>query len=170
MEGSHTVVNVFMGPTAFMTFHLGPLAVSSLAIHLIPGISPYEMNPSAGCPFCLIAATYTPSEPYIPSDPDSTLIAPNCHLILNTKTVMAFLDIMPITMGHVLVVPRVHREKIGDLQGEEGAALGQWLPSISRAVMRALGKDLPSGGDYNVVQNNGKIVLTMQVFPNIETV
>lgn len=59
---------------------------------------------------------------------------------------------MPITQGHVLVVPRPHREKLGDLKGHEGASLGQWLPAISRAVMRALGKE---GGDWNVVQNNG---------------
>lgn len=66
---------------------------------------------------------------------------------------MAFLDIMPITAGHVLVIPRNHRVKLGDLQGSEGAALGQWLPAVSRAVMRALGK---GDGDWNVVQNNGK--------------
>ena len=128
-----------------MLFHL-------LAIHLIRSDIYYSMDTKARCPFCLIAATYPPTEPDIPHKPDSTLISPNCHLILSTPAVLAFLDIMPITMGHVLVVPREHREKIGDLRGEEGAALGQWLPSISRAVMRALGKD---GGDWNVVQNNG---------------
>jgi len=65
---------------------------------------------------------------------------------------MAFLDIMPMTAGHVLVIPRTHREKLGDLRGREGASLGQWLPIVSRAVMRALGR---AGGDWNVVQNNG---------------
>jgi len=65
---------------------------------------------------------------------------------------MAFLDIMPMTAGHVLVIPRVHREKLGDLVGHEGASLGQWLPIVSRAVMKALGR---AGGDWNVVQNNG---------------
>lgn len=67
---------------------------------------------------------------------------------------MAFLDILPMTPGHLLVIPRVHREKLGDLRGHQGAALGQWLPAVSRSVMRALGKE---GGDWNVVQNNGLI-------------
>lgn len=65
---------------------------------------------------------------------------------------MAFLDIMPITAGHVLVVPREHKEKLGDLRGNQGAALGAWLPVVSRATMNALGR---KGGDWNVVQNNG---------------
>ena len=65
---------------------------------------------------------------------------------------MAFLDIMPIERGHVLVIPRQHRDKLKDLQGSEGAALGAWLPVVCRAVMRALGHP---DGDWNVVQNNG---------------
>lgn len=75
---------------------------------------------------------------------------------------MAFLDIMPITAGHVLVIPRPHREKLMHLRGSEGAALGSWLPVVSRAVMRALGRD---GGDWNVVQNNG--ASAAQVVPHV---
>jgi len=111
-----------------------------------------QMNTQSPCPFCLIAATYPLLDPESPICPDSTLSTPNCHLILSTPSVMAFLDIMPMTAGHVLVIPRTHREKLGDLRGREGASLGQWLPIVSRAVMRALGR---AGGDWNVVQNNG---------------
>lgn len=107
---------------------------------------------TGSCPFCRIAETYQPSRDVVPRNPDSELLSPNCHLLLNTKLVMAFLDIMPITTGHVLVVSRTHREKLCDLRGNEGAALGMWLPVLSRAVMRALGK---GDGDWNIVQNNG---------------
>lgn len=110
------------------------------------------MNTQSPCPFCSIATTYAPMDPEVPTFPDSTKLTPNCHLILSTPSVMAFLDIMPMTAGHVLVIPRVHREKLGDLRGHEGASLGQWLPIVSRAVMKALGR---AGGDWNVVQNNG---------------
>lgn len=115
-----------------------------------------EPLPTSHCPFCLIASTYPPSKTAVPKEPDSELIAPNCHLILSTDLVLAFLDIMPITPGHVLVVSRTHREKLGDLRGSEGAALGTWLPAICRATMRALGRD---NGDWNVVQNNGMTVV-----------
>ncbi len=107
------------------------------------------------CPFCAIANAYPPCKSRIPQNPDPELISPNCHLILSTECVLAFLDIMPITEGHVLVVSRTHREKLGDLKGNEGAALGMWLPVISRAVMRALGRD---NGHWNVVQNNGNVL------------
>ena len=117
---------------------------------------------SSQCPFCTIAKAYPPTEAQIPNDPNAELISPNCHLILSTKSVLAFLDIMPITQGHVLVIPRTHRTKLGDLQGDEGAALGMWLPAISRATMRALGN---GDGDWNVVQNNG--ATAAQVVPHV---
>ncbi|KAI9728658.1 MAG: hypothetical protein M1828_002764 [Chrysothrix sp. TS-e1954] len=108
---------------------------------------------ASSCPFCTIATSYTPSDHAVPTNPDPDLVNPNCYLILSTELVIAFLDIMPISPGHVLVVSRSHREKLSDLKPAESAALGLWLPIVSRAVMRALGRD---GGDWNVVQNNGK--------------
>lgn len=113
--------------------------------------------PNERCPFCLVAKTYPPAPNFVPKDPDSTLIVPNCHLILSTDSVLAFLDILPMVPGHVLVVSRKHRQKLGHLTGGEGAALGVWLPAVCRATMRALGKD---DGDWNVVQNNGRYVPT----------
>lgn len=98
----------------------------------------------------------------MPNSPDHELVSPNCHLILSTPLVLAFLDIMPITQGHVLVVPRTHREKLGDLRGAEGAALGIWLPTLCRAVMKTLGQPQ---GDWNVVQNNG--AMAAQVVPHV---
>lgn len=72
------------------------------------------------------------------------------HMILSTPQVIGFLDIMPLSAGHVLLAPRHHAEKIMDLTPEEGASLGAWLPIVTRAVSRAMQVD-----DLNVVQNNG---------------
>ena len=36
---------------------------------------------------------------------------------------MAFLDAFPVARGHVLVVPRAHRERVQDLTGGENADL-----------------------------------------------
>ena len=105
------------------------------------------------CPFCDIAAAYPSSHSTrirydIPS-PTSKLPVQS-YPILVTPQVLAFLDIMPLTPGHVLLTPRHHAEKIMDLTPEEGAALGAWLPILTRAVSRAMGVD-----NLNVVQNNG---------------
>ena len=69
---------------------------------------------------------------------------------------------MPLAPGHVLVVSRSHHEKLKDLSGVEGAALGFWLPVVSRCVMRALGH---GDMDYNVVQNNG--ITAAMVVPHV---
>lgn len=77
---------------------------------------------------------------------------------------MAFLDHAPISRGHVLVVVRAHREKLGDVWVEEGEAVGRWLGVVSRAVVGAVREGEGPGeeadveadvGDWNVVQNNG---------------
>src|ERR1700753_3990434 len=115
-------------------------------------VDPYPQS----CPFCAIAAAYPPhsssqadhhspsykslSQPlyqYVPSKPDASLVEPNCHLILSTPQVLAFLDIMPLSPGHVLVITRNHHVKLGAVPGDEARELGFWLALISKAVIRA---------------------------------
>lgn len=78
---------------------------------------------SPACPFCNIAAT-TPPRPF--NEPESKSEAPElgpektAHLILSTDHVLAFLDIMPLTRGHVLVAPRRHYEMLADMGVEAG--------------------------------------------------
>ncbi|KAK6544386.1 hypothetical protein TWF694_001086 [Orbilia ellipsospora] len=106
------------------------------------------------CPFCDISRANPPRAtiaPYsAPSTSSPTHHGNTTHMILSTAQVVAFLDIMPLSPGHVLLTPRHHAEKIMDLTPEEGASLGAWLPIITRAVSRAMQVD-----DLNVVQNNG---------------
>lgn len=53
-------------------------------------------------------------------------MAPSCFLVLSAPSVMAFLDILPMTRGHLLVTVRGHREKVHDLGGGEGAEIGMF--------------------------------------------
>ena len=87
------------------------------------------------CAFCHIASHDPPSTRSNASasrhdagpteaDADSQKIQPSCFLILNSPDVMAFLDIMPITRGHVLVVTRAHRRRIAEVEGEESREVG----------------------------------------------
>ncbi|GAB1192174.1 hypothetical protein APSETT444_001359 [Aspergillus pseudonomiae] len=64
---------------------------------------------------------------------------------------------MPLTRGHVLVIPRTHYEKLGDVDVKVSRELGQWLPILSRVVMRTISGEHDSSSDWNwnVVQNNG---------------
>lgn len=52
---------------------------------------------------------------------------------------MAFLDTRPVFKGHVLVVPVVHRETLGDLEPAEVEPLFSAVRRISAAVPVALG-------------------------------
>lgn len=73
-----------------------------------------------------------------------------CHKVHEDDRVLAFLDIMPLAPGHVLVIPKEEKATMAELSDESAAALGRVLPRICRAVMQATGATA-----YNVLQNNG---------------
>ncbi|KAL2005863.1 hypothetical protein VTN00DRAFT_10356 [Thermoascus crustaceus] len=164
--------------------------------HPSPSSSPASSlpPPSPSCPFCAIASAYPPIPPSsFLSEPSSSITsiqtpqpetsAPQAqaHLVLSTQHVLAFLDIMPLTRGHVLVVTRGHWEDLGRVGVGVGMELGKWLPIISRVVMSVvLGKGKESDDkedsnaqgqmqvqkwNWNVVQNNG--TFAAQVVPHI---
>ncbi|KAI9840067.1 MAG: hypothetical protein M1819_000260 [Sarea resinae] len=136
---------------------------------------------AADCPFCAIANAYTSStlpspqtssssssthssQPHQHSHnsarPDPNLTTPQTHLILSTPTVLAFLDIAPLSPAHTLVTTRAHHEKLSDLSTPEAMALGAWLPVVSRVIARVTGIK-----DWNVVQNNG--AAAAQIVPHV---
>lgn len=91
-----------------------------------------ELYPQS-CPFCAIAEAYPASETSssddaaaIPNDVDiaTAEIQPACFLVLSAPDVMAFLDILPMTRGHLLVTVRKHKEKIADVGSKEGRDIG----------------------------------------------
>lgn len=94
--------------------------------HSHTNLSP-DRDFSASCPFCVISSSYptvSPSSLLTPSsseqlDPDK--VDPPSFVLFSTEHVIAFLDIMPLTRGHVLVAPRKHRVKVGDLSPDESA-------------------------------------------------
>jgi len=90
------------------------------------------------CAFCNIASSYPAGNDSarnasasrrdaVPTEAaaHSQKIQPACFLILNSPDVMAFLDIMPITRGHVLLVTRAHRRRIAEVEGEESREVGE---------------------------------------------
>ena len=83
-----------------------------------------------------------------------------CHRVYADDHVFAFLDIAPLSHGHVLVVPREERAMLHELSDASAAALGRALPRVARAVMAA-----PGATHYNILQNNG--ALAHQAVPHV---
>lgn len=73
-----------------------------------------------------------------------------CYKVYEDEHVLAFLDIAPLSKGHVLVIPKVHAETLDKLPDDHAAAIGRVLPRIGRAVLKATGAHA-----FNVLQNNG---------------
>jgi histidine triad (HIT) family protein len=73
-----------------------------------------------------------------------------CHRVYEDAHVLAFLDIMPLSHGHTLVIPKEAKPTLGELSDESAAAIGRVLPRICRAVCAATGTT-----QYNILQNNG---------------
>jgi len=74
-----------------------------------------------------------------------------CHKVYDNDLVLAFLDINPLSHGHVLIIPNNHAVTVDRLSAEDAAACGEVLPALAKAVMQATGAKA-----YNVLQNNGK--------------
>lgn len=73
-----------------------------------------------------------------------------CHKVYEDRHVLAFLDIFPLSTGHILVIPKEPAKTLDRLSEEAAAALGRILPALCRAVLKATGATA-----YNVLQNNG---------------
>ncbi|CAE7182089.1 unnamed protein product [Rhizoctonia solani] len=70
--------------------------------------------------------------------------------LLETDHSYTFLDILPISKGHSLVVPKYHGEKLHDIPDEYLADMMPVL--VAKMIAIATGAT-----DYNILQNNGEI-------------
>ena len=91
------------------------------------------MNSDPSCIFCNIVAGNKP-----------------CHKVLETDLVLAFMDIYPASDGHTLVIPKVHRESVFDIQDESIQAVASAARRIACAIQAALEPD-----GMSIVQANG---------------
>ena len=64
--------------------------------------------------------------------------------------VFAFMDIMPVTKGHTLIIPKNHKENVFQLSEEEAANLFKVVPKIANAL-----NDTFHPVGMNLINNNG---------------
>jgi len=74
-----------------------------------------------------------------------------CNKIYEDDSVLAFLDIAPISDGHTLVIPKEHFEKLDQCPQQTLINLSGCLGKIAKAVVSAVNSD-----GYNVLCNNGR--------------
>ena len=73
-----------------------------------------------------------------------------CHKVYEDDLVLAFLDINPLSRGHLLVIPKEPAVTLDELSDDSAAAIGRVLPRLCRAVQKVSGAKA-----YNVLENNG---------------
>ena len=61
-----------------------------------------------------------------------------CHKVAENEHCFAFMDIMPLAKGHVLVVPKVEVDRYFDLDEEVLAELSVFSKQIARAIESAV--------------------------------
>ncbi len=86
------------------------------------------------CVFCRIVRGQLPAEKIFEND-----------------RILAVLDINPLALGHVLVLPKEHFETVGDLPDELFAEWSRRLRDVARAVVSAANAE-----GYNLLSNNRK--------------
>jgi len=82
------------------------------------------------------------------------------HFIYEDESHVAFLDKYPIDVGHSLVVPRAHHERITDMSFDEVGSMFSHVPKIAKAILKATSADA-----FSLAQNNGRAA--KQIIPHV---
>jgi histidine triad (HIT) family protein len=74
-----------------------------------------------------------------------------CEKVFEDETVLAFMDVMPRSDGHVLVIPKVAARGLLDVPPEALSALILRVQKIARAVKKAMAADGVTLHQFNEV-------------------
>ncbi len=61
-----------------------------------------------------------------------------CHKVAETDNFLAFLDVMPLVHGHVLVIPKRETDYIFDLDSEEYKGLWVFAQQVAKGLKSAI--------------------------------
>jgi len=82
------------------------------------------------------------------------------HFLYEDNSHVAILDKYPIDVGHGLVIPKEHHEKITDMTPENVGNAFSIVPKIAKAILDATGADA-----FSIGQNNG--LAAKQIVPHV---
>ncbi|MDH3311690.1 MAG: HIT domain-containing protein [Nitrosopumilus sp.] len=82
------------------------------------------------------------------------------HLLYEDDSHVAFLDKYPIDVGHSLIIPRTHHERITDMDSEDVGKIFSLVPKIANAILKATEADA-----FSLGQNNGRAA--KQIIPHV---
>ncbi len=74
------------------------------------------------------------------------------YKLYETESIIAFLDITPISPGHTLIVPKIHYETLDKIPLKTIKELGKTILIISKSIV----KTIKSEG-YFILQSNHKV-------------
>ncbi len=101
------------------------------------------MHRDADCVFCKVVSVELP-----------------VSVVYEDRDVIAFMDINPLSDGHLLVVPREHCDDFRELAPEVAGKLFSCVPKLGRALMEVTG-----ASGFNVLLNNGRAA--GQIVPHV---
>jgi histidine triad (HIT) family protein len=84
----------------------------------------------------------------------------DAHILYEDSLHVAFLDKYPIDVGHSLVVPKKHHERITDMDSKAVGNLFSIIPKIANAILSATDADA-----FSLGQNNGRAA--KQIIPHV---
>lgn len=93
-----------------------------------------EVEDTMDCPFCKIVSKVA-----------------QAHVIHESDTLIALLDIDPINEGHVLIIPKLHESSIHKMPLE----LLTEIMGVAQKIVMALQEIYPMNG-YSIMQNGGE--------------
>lgn len=82
------------------------------------------------------------------------------HILYEDDSHVAFLDRYPIDVGHCLVIPRKHHERITEMTPENVGKLFSLVPKIAKAILTGAQADA-----FSIAQNNGRAA--KQIIPHV---
>ncbi len=84
-----------------------------------------------------------------------------CTKLYEDDKILSFLDIMPASKGHALVIPKNHYRTLIDMPHEEIKEVMDIVQKVAAATMVSL----PGVEGFNVLQSNNKVA--GQVIPHV---
>lgn len=85
-----------------------------------------------------------------------------CHRVFEDDSALAFMDVMPRTDGHVLVIPKKPARTLLDIPPDDLAAFMPRVQTVARAVLRGMQADGLTVQQFNE-EAGGQVVFHLHV-------